>query len=422
MNNIELLSKILKSTNALIQSKEYKEAYKIGNSFSRKRMLSFSNSIYFICSALRKSISTEITDFIEEHTNLKFPDISRQAFSKARQNISPEAFKELCKLIVDTFYSSNIKLKKWYGFNILAIDGTALQIPDTIENLEQFGGKENQSNIKTALATGSAIYDVLNDIIIDSTISTYPPKERKLAIDHINSITNKKLLDTSIVIFDRGYPSYEMFSFLDQKGIFFLMRAPSYFKITESVDSNDFIINYRFKKVTRKLRIVKVGLPDGKVEVLVTNIPNETITPIMFKELYFLRWGIESKYRELKSSIEIEEFSGIKPIVIKQDFYASIYLSMITALLKKEADIAIANKDEHKNLKSQYQANRNFILSRVVKNIITMLTRPLISRRIIDKILEKAEKIRSQIRHNRTYERKVKHQRKKHHPQRKSCI
>lgn len=40
MNNTKLLSNILKSTNALIQSEEYKEAYKIGNSFSRKRKLS----------------------------------------------------------------------------------------------------------------------------------------------------------------------------------------------------------------------------------------------------------------------------------------------------------------------------------------------------------------------------------------------
>lgn len=48
-----------------------------------------------------------------------------------------------------------------------------------------------------------------------------------------------------------------------------------------------------------------------------------------FKELYFLRWGIESKYKELKCSIEIEEFSGTKPNSIEKDFYVSVYLLMI---------------------------------------------------------------------------------------------
>lgn len=66
----------------------------------------------------------------------------------------------------------------------------------------------------------------------------------------------------------------------------------------------------------------------------------------MFKELYFLRWRIESKYKEFKSSIEIEEFSGNRQISIKQDFYASIYLSMVTSLIKRDADIGIASKDK----------------------------------------------------------------------------
>lgn len=60
MKNTKLLSLILKETNNLITSNEYKEAYSLGNSFSRNRKLSFSNTVHFICSALRKSISSEI--------------------------------------------------------------------------------------------------------------------------------------------------------------------------------------------------------------------------------------------------------------------------------------------------------------------------------------------------------------------------
>ena len=76
---------------------------------------------------------------------------------------------------------------------------------------------------------------------------------------------------------------------------------------------------------------------------------------------------MECRYKELKSSIEVEEFSGTKPIAIEQDFYASIYLSMVASLIKKDADAAIANDNQDKSLKSEYQANRNFILSEVFK-------------------------------------------------------
>ena len=50
MKNITLLSRILKITNELITSEEFKAKYRIENSFSRKRKLSFVNSMYFILS------------------------------------------------------------------------------------------------------------------------------------------------------------------------------------------------------------------------------------------------------------------------------------------------------------------------------------------------------------------------------------
>ncbi|NLK24451.1 MAG: hypothetical protein GX309_10900 [Clostridiales bacterium] len=102
-----------------------------------------SNTILFICSALRKSISSEVANFIEDYKHLKFPLITKQAFSKARQNILPQAFAELFRLFVDKFYSLNNKLATWNGFNILAIDGTSLQVPDTKECGEYFGLSSN---------------------------------------------------------------------------------------------------------------------------------------------------------------------------------------------------------------------------------------------------------------------------------------
>ena len=179
----------------------------------------------------------------------------------------------------------------------------------------------------------------------------------------------------------------------------------------------DSILNYTAKgrKAKQKIRVIKVKLSNEITETLVTNIYDDALTPSKFKELYFLRWGVKSKYKELKNSLKIEEFSGNKPIAIKQDFYASIYLSMIGVLLKKDADATIANENKDKVLKSTYQSNRSFILVQVFKNIIYR-------KKLLTQILEKAIKIRSQIRQNRSCERKNKHPRKKHHHNIKSCI
>lgn len=414
MKNTKLLSLILKETNNLITSDEYKEAYSLGNSFS--------NTVHFICSALRKSISSEIDNFIEEHTYLNFPNITKQAFSKARQNISPEAFNELCRLFVEKFYSLKKNLNTWNGFNILAIDGTSLQVPDTEECGKYFGLSSNQNKTRTAVATASALYDVLNDIIVDARITKYKTSERYIAKQHIEVLVNRIPSKNSIVIFDRGYPSYDMFDHLNDKGLLFLMRVSTSFKLVQSIDSDDSILEYKLKGEIKKVRVLRIKLSEDVTEVLVTNIYDEKITTIEFKELYFLRWGVESKYKELKSSIKIEEFSGTKPIAIEQDFYTSIYLSMISGLIKKDADASIANANKDKSLNSTYQSNRNFILGQVFKRIIKLLVKSRLRNKILKSILEKSIKIRSQVRCNRSCERKKKHPRKKHHHNIKSCI
>ena len=85
------------------------------------------------------------------------------------------------------------------------------------------------------------------------------------------------------------------------------------------------------------LRLVRVELPN-EVEVLVTNLMDEeTYNHSIFKSLYHLRWGIEENYKRLKQWVEIENFSGKSALSVKQDFYAKIVASNLTALMEIEA-------------------------------------------------------------------------------------
>ena len=84
-------------------------------------------------------------------------------------------------------------MNKWHGFNILAVDGISIQVPNTIEFSEYFGVSKNQNETQTAVATASALYYVLNDIIIDASITKFKTSERELAKQHLNQINNEKL-------------------------------------------------------------------------------------------------------------------------------------------------------------------------------------------------------------------------------------
>lgn len=65
---------------------------------------------------------------------IDFPTVSKQAVSKARQFISPDLFKELYYLSVDSFYSQIENRKLWNGYHLYAIDGSKFELPNPILN------------------------------------------------------------------------------------------------------------------------------------------------------------------------------------------------------------------------------------------------------------------------------------------------
>ncbi len=115
-------------------------------------------------------------------------------------------------------------------------------------------------------------------------------------------------------------------------------------------------------------------MEDGSTEYLVTNLKPEQMIRENFPDLYQLRWGIESKYRELKNRLEIETFSSIKPVSIQQEFFAAMYLSNLVAVIKSESNskIIVSTNNRH-----AYQANRGYILKRIKNYIIRLLRSPL---------------------------------------------
>ncbi|RGM52860.1 hypothetical protein DXC13_01235 [Agathobacter rectalis] len=80
---------------------------------------------------------------------------------------------------------------------------------------------------------------------------------------------------------------------------------------------------------------------NGTKEYLATNLFDSTITQSMFQELYFYRWPVELKYKELKSRLAIEEFSGATTTSVFQEFYINMLLSNLSSLIKNQAIVLL---------------------------------------------------------------------------------
>jgi hypothetical protein len=93
------------------------------------------------------------------------------------------------------------------------------------------------------------------------------------------------------------------------------------------------------------VRLVRVRLNTGEWEVLVTSLLDESRYPSAgFLQLYGLRWGIESFFGLLKTRLELENFSGTRAEAVRQDFYATVYLSGMESILTDAAQAQLDTK------------------------------------------------------------------------------
>jgi hypothetical protein len=88
---------------------------------------------------------------------------------------------ELNDKIIDVIYKEFDEYKLWNGYRVCAIDGTTIDLPNTEILRNEFGYAKNQhADVAIARATASYKFDVVNKIVIKSTIDRYKISERKM--------------------------------------------------------------------------------------------------------------------------------------------------------------------------------------------------------------------------------------------------
>lgn len=304
---------------------------KSNKAFTRSRKL----TLTIMVKLLFVRVFTSLTTFLAIELTGKHR-CTKQAFSKARKNISDQLFIDLnYELICDIYSNHNLKLfnNKYY---IFSIDGTTLELPNTQYMRDTMGHSQGQKGAKeVARASASCIFDCENDFIITSTIERYGTSEREMLIKMIND--TKNIFENVIYIMDRGYFSKKLLQFFNENDLLFLFRVKSdhlrnYFN---KMEGNDEVVEYKVENNIYKIRITKVKLSTGEEEHLVSNLDMKEIPIYQMKSLYFKRWRIEIAYNFLKNTMLIENFSGRTELNIKQEFYSCILNSNINMLIIK---------------------------------------------------------------------------------------
>jgi hypothetical protein len=175
--------------------------------------------------ALRKKIALEIHYFYDCLVELTLKEesvnLTASAFCQSRQKPRPEFFRDGLHHLCREFYTDNeLNVKLWQGKRLLAIDGSIIELPHTAELEQEYGTYANQHKTLRVQARVSLLYDVLNDLVLDGQLGRYKDGERVLAESHLAVLNPGNL-----VMYDRGYPSFDFIFQHHQRGIDFVMRA-----------------------------------------------------------------------------------------------------------------------------------------------------------------------------------------------------
>lgn len=431
-----------------IHSDEFQSDHKQNQKdFTRERKLTFAKIVVIMMRKSVKSLQNILNEAQKEISVLLKNDeetITGSAYTQARKKLNYTAFIELSDMSRDVFYEDG-EYQRFKEYRLLAIDGSIVTLPNTDEIKKEFGVmyvKNQDANFSKEItqARASTLYDVLNHITIDARLDKKAIDERTQAHNHL-----QKTKKGDLVIFDRGYPAYTLFTSIihsDQSDFLMRIRKNSFkdtaYLFNPACKDDDLIITLRPSTEALlstikaqglpqsiKVRFIRVVLDNGDIEVLATSVLDNTLlTTKDFKLLYHLRWEIETHYDVIKNRLNLENFTGLSALSVKQDFFATIFISNYESVVTYESNQELQDKDTI----HQQKVNRSVSFN-TIKNYCFDL---FYSEQDIAILLEKMEKLfitnTTLVRNNRSSPRydyeKTKHLRNalNYHKRRKKIV
>ena len=334
--------------------------------FSRNRKLSFETIIKLMIGMGGNSLCKEIYDWF----NYSEDTASVSAFVQQRNKISSKAMEYIFREMVKQCDEQSL----FKGYRLLAVDGSDIRLPKNKNDNNSY--IENDENTKGYnLLHLDAMYDLKQHIYVDASIQSKKGMNEHKAL--VSMIEKSEIHRNVIVIADIGYESFINIAHFQEKNWNYIIRSKESYGIKYEIpDSDEFDIEtsitltrrktkdtmalihenphrYRCiqphttfdyllprenKMYDLKLRIVRFKLSDTTYETLFTNLPANEFPAEVLKELYRMRWSIETSFKELKYNVGLASIHSKKQDFILQEIFSKLIMYNFAALISYQVE------------------------------------------------------------------------------------
>lgn len=337
--------------------------------FTRKRKIDFSDTLSLLLAMEGKSTTNELLRYYRCSKDTPTASALRQQ----RDKIKPEAFECLFRKFSAACTGEG---PLYNGYRLLAVDGSDLLfIADPSDPDSYYSGENGQKPY--SILHLNALFDLRQKVYVDAIV-----QKSRLANEHraLCDMVDRSSIDKAILLADRNYESYNDLAHLQEKGWKFLIRVkdgnsgivsalplpkteafdcafqlsltrsrtnelkkrmkedPS-LKYIASSSPFDFLPSHAQKNEpcviynNLSFRVVRFHLTDSSFETVLTNLDASEYSPSMLKQLYAMRWGIETSFRDLKYTVGLASFHSKKVDHVLQEVFARLTMYNFSELI-----------------------------------------------------------------------------------------
>lgn len=303
-----------------------------GRDFTRDRKLTFPKLVHMMVAS-----GPDATGVEAARSFGYAPDApGASAFCQARAKLVPEAMREVL-----VRFTSSFGLGDYRGMCPVACDGSGLPLPRDGSEASTLVPPNKSSPRGRNAVHCTALYALVGKLYLDCVVQ--PERGRNEFAAFCEMADRWAYGAVPLYILDRGIASYNVYAHAIEAGAFFLVRLDdrkasrllgravegegpfdesaslvlSRSKARRRMLQPDREADYRhvargvqFDFITEEspeygigLRVARFEIPGGEMENVVTNLPAGEFGAGELRELYWMRWGIETSFRDLKHTV-----------------------------------------------------------------------------------------------------------------------
>jgi hypothetical protein len=334
----------------------------------RIRLLPSPTIVYFIMAMniwrddsqeeVLKNICQGLKNIDPSFTFDTFP--TRAAISKARIKLGASVMESIANQVFDTIAIPDT-IGAWYhSKRLMALDGTCFKVPDEKDNATYFGyphSTKGKAGYPEARAVG--LVELGTRAFVKVAIGPYSDSEIKLTHQLVQEY---ELTPEMILLADRNFYSYQLWNKCAERDTSLLWRVKRSLRlpVLETFSDGSYLSEVKDSKDKSqpavKVRVIDYDLNVKKDSssdkdkqekyILLTNLFDfETYPAKELAALYHERWGIETTFNELKSTLNSNSVLRSKtPDLVNQEIWGlfithfAIRQLMAQAALEKNKD------------------------------------------------------------------------------------